>query len=69
MGRNLGAMIVMRLANVFYKKNFTGICRNKFFRTSALRGVNPKAAGVGFNFEILSKFCKFGFKIKEIPVV
>lgn len=69
MSRGLGAMIVTRLANVFYKKNFTDICGNKFYRTSALRGINPKTKGAGFDFEILSKFCKYGLKIKEIPVV
>lgn len=64
----LGTIITTFLANIFYNKNFTDIIGNRFYRTSVLRKINPQVFGIGFDFEVVSKLCKGGFKVKELPV-
>jgi glycosyltransferase involved in cell wall biosynthesis len=64
----LGTIITTLLTNIFYRKDFTDIIGNRFYRTEALKAINPQEFGVGFDFEVVSKLCKRGFKIKEIPV-
>jgi len=64
----LGTLITTGLTNIFYKKDFTDIIGNRFYRTEALRKINPQIARIGFDFEVVSKLCKYGFKIKEVSV-
>lgn len=64
----LGALIITFLTNLFYGKNFTDVIGNRLYRTSSLRKLNPQIHGIGFDFEVVSKLCKYGFKIKEMPV-
>jgi len=64
----LGTIITTTLTNLFYGKNFTDIIGNRLYRTSSLKKVNPQNHGIGFDFEVVSKLCKYGFKIKEMPV-
>ena len=40
----------------------------RFYRTEALRKINPQVRGIGFDFETVSKLCKYDYKIKEIAV-
>ena len=66
----LGTIITTFLTNLFYHKNLTDIIGAKFYRTSAFREINPQMLkGIGFDFEVVSKLCTYGFKIKEIPVL
>ncbi len=64
----LGTMITTKLTNILYGKDFTDIIGNRFYRTSSLRKINPQLPSIGFDFEVVSKLCKYRFKIKEIPV-
>jgi glycosyltransferase involved in cell wall biosynthesis len=64
----LGTIITTSLANIFYGKDFSDIIGNRFYRVSALKSLDPKTSGVGFDFEVVSKLCKYGFRIKEVPV-
>jgi glycosyltransferase involved in cell wall biosynthesis len=65
----LGTMVTTKLANIFYGKNFTDIIGSKFYRTASLRKINPQLASIGsFDFEVVSKLCKYSFKVKETPV-
>ena len=64
----LGTIIATKLTNILYAKNFTDIIGNRFYRTSALRKVNPQVSGIAFDFEVASKLCKYKFKVKEVPV-
>lgn len=64
----LGTIITTSLNNLFYRKNFTDIIGNRFYRTNALRAINPEATGISFDFEVVSKICKYSFKVKEIAV-
>lgn len=64
----LGTLITTWLVNVFYGRKFTDIIGNRFYRTSSLKKVNPIDRGIGFDFEVVSRLCKGGFKVKEVPV-
>lgn len=65
----LGTVITTFLTNVLYRKNFTDIIGAKFYKASAFRKIDPQIlTGVGFDFEVVSKLCKYGYKIKETPV-
>lgn len=65
----LGTIITTFLTNVLYRKNFTDIIGAKFYKASAFRAINPRVlTGMGFDFEVVSKLCKYGYKVKEIPV-
>lgn len=64
----LGTIITTTLANIFYGRDFTDVIGNRFYRTESLRKVAPETSGIGFDFEVVSKLCKYGFKVKEWPV-
>jgi len=64
----LGTIITTKLINLLYHRDFTDIIGNRFYRTSALRKVDPRVTGIGFDFEVVSKLCKYKFRIKEVPV-
>jgi len=64
----LGSIITTFLANIFYNRNFTDIIGSKFYKVSSFKKLNLYNFGVGFDFELVSKLCKSGFKIEEIPV-
>lgn len=64
----LGTIITTGLINILYGKNFTDIIGNRFYRTESLRKVNPQVCGIGFDFEVVSKICKFNLKVKEAPI-
>lgn len=64
----LGTIITTWLVNIFYRKNFTDIIGNRFYRIDSLRRLSPQVSGWGFDFEVVSKICKFGLRVKEIPV-
>lgn len=64
----LGSLITTLLTNLFYHKNFVDIIGNRFYRTAVLREIDPQISGIGFDFEVVSKLCKYGYKIKEIPI-
>lgn len=64
----LGTIITTFLTNFFYHENFTDIIGNRFYRTSVLKEINPRESGMSFDFEVVSKLCKRGYKIREVPV-
>jgi glycosyltransferase involved in cell wall biosynthesis len=65
----LGTLITTFLINLFYKRSFKDIIGTRLYRTSSFRKINIESMGMSFDFEIVSKLCKGGFKIKEIPVI
>lgn len=64
----LGSFITTFLTNIFYHRNFTDIIGTRFYRTEALRKIDPQIQGIGFDFEVVSKLCKYGYKINETAV-
>lgn len=64
----LGTFITTFLTNILYRKNLSDIIGTRFYRTDALRKINPRLNKIGFDFEVVSKLCKYGYKIKEVAV-
>lgn len=64
----LGTFITTFLTNILYRKNLSDIIGTRFYRTDALRKINPQLSKIGFDFEVVSKLCKYGYNIKEVAV-
>ena len=64
----LATFICSFLINFFYKKNFKDIIGGKFYKLESIRKININSNGQGFDFELVSKLCKFKFKIGEVFV-
>ncbi len=64
----LGTVITTFLVNLLFGRKFSDIIGNRLYRTASLKKLNPQSHRIGFDFEVVSKLCKYGFKIKEIPV-
>jgi glycosyltransferase involved in cell wall biosynthesis len=64
----LGSLISTFLINLFYTKNFTDIIATKLMKSSVLKSLGMEASNQGFEFELVSKLCKRGYKIGEVPV-
>lgn len=65
---SLGSIVSTFLINLFYKKRFKDIIGSKLYRVSSFKKLNIKTRSVGFDFEVVSRLCKNGFLIKEVPV-
>lgn len=64
----LGSIIATFLTNLFYRKSFTDVIATKLVKTEILREVDCKSSGQAFEFELVSKLCKRGYKIGEVGV-
>lgn len=65
----LASVISTWMINTFYDTHFTDIIGSKFYRTASLRALYPISdRSITFDFEVVSKLCKRGYRIKEIPV-
>jgi len=64
----LGTIITTSLVNLLYGKKFTDIIGTRFYRAEAFKKIAPKSQTIGFDFEVVSRLCKAGFRIKEVPV-
>jgi glycosyltransferase involved in cell wall biosynthesis len=64
----LGTIIASSLINLLYRKNFTDIIGTNLIKTSVLRKISCKNKGQALAFELVSKICKLGYKIGEVPV-
>ncbi len=64
----LGTIITTFLINILYRKNFTDIIGTNLVKTSILKTLSCKSSGQAFTFELISKLCKNGYKIGEVPV-
>lgn len=64
----LGTLITTFLINLFYGRRFTDIIGTRLYRTSSFKKIDIGASGMSFDFEVVSKLCKKGFSIKEMPV-
>ena len=64
----LGSLIATFLINLLYRRSFTDIIATKLIKTSILKGLNQEANNQAFEFELVSKLCKKGYRIGEVPV-
>lgn len=64
----LGTIIASFLINLLYGKNFTDVIATKLNKTSILKELNCRANNQASEFELVSKLCKRGYRIGEVPV-
>jgi len=64
----LGTIIATFLINLFYRKNFTDVIAVKSIKTDILKKLNCRAYNQAHEFEVVSRLCKQGYKIGEVPV-
>jgi len=64
----LGTLITTFLINLLYRREFTDIIGARFYRASVFKKIEVDSTKIGFDFEVVSRFCKAGLKIKEVPV-
>lgn len=64
----LGSIIATFLINLFYKRDFTDVIATKLINTNILKKLGCLATNQAFEFELVSRLCKKGYKIGEVPV-
>jgi glycosyltransferase involved in cell wall biosynthesis len=64
----LGSMLTTSLINLFYGKKFTDIIATKLIKTGILKNLGCRADNPAFEFELVSRLCKQGYRIQEEPV-
>ncbi|MCX5699373.1 MAG: glycosyltransferase family 2 protein [Candidatus Omnitrophica bacterium] len=64
----LGSIIATFLINLFYGKDFTDIIATKLIKTDILKKLGCQATNQAFEFELVSRLCKKGYKIGEVSV-
>lgn len=65
----LGTLITTFLINLFYGKKFTDIIGTRFYRTASFRKLSIESSNIAFDFEVVSRLCKAGYRILEVPVL
>lgn len=64
----LGTLITTFLINAFYNRKYTDIIGTKLYRTKSFKELSICSRGFDFDFEVVSKLCKYNYNISEIPV-
>jgi glycosyltransferase involved in cell wall biosynthesis len=64
----LGSIIATTLINLFYGRKFTDVIATKLLKTAILKNIGCQANNPSFEFEFVSRLCKKGYKIGEVPV-
>ncbi len=64
----LGTIISTFLINILFHRNFSDIIGSNLVKTGILKTLNCKSSSQSFTFELMSRLCKFGYKMGEIPV-
>ncbi len=64
----LGTIIATTLINLLYRRNFTDIIGTNLIKTNIIKKMDCKPSGQAFIFELVSKLCKSGYKLEEVPV-
>ena len=62
----LGTIVATFLINLIYNKRFTDVIGTKLIRTDVIKSLGCKADNQAFEFELVSRLCKNGYKIEEI---
>jgi glycosyltransferase involved in cell wall biosynthesis len=65
----LGTLVTTFLINLFYARKFTDIIGTRFYRTASFRKLSVKSSNIAFDFEVVSRLCKTGHRILEVPVL
>ena len=61
-------IVATYLINKWYRRNFTDIIAPKLISSSILKKLKFDSNGHASEFELVSRLCKAGYKIGEVPV-
>jgi dolichol-phosphate mannosyltransferase len=64
----LGTIIGTFLINLLYGRSFTDIIGTKLIKTGILKDLGCQVRSQAFEFELVSRICKKGYKIGEVSV-
>lgn len=64
----LGTIIGTFMVNLLYGRKFTDIIAVKLIKVEIVRKLNCRANSQAFEFELVSRLCKAGYKIGEVGV-
>ena len=64
----LGSIISTSLIDLLYRRNFTDIIATKLIKTDIIKKLILKSSNQAFEFELVSRLCKNGYKAGEVPV-
>jgi len=64
----LGSIISTFMINKFYMRNFTDVIATALVKTDILKTLGHTSDNHSFQFELVSRLCKKGYKIDEVPV-
>jgi len=61
-------LITTSLINILYHRGFTDVIGTNLVKTNILKYLNCNYSSQAFAFELISKLCKKGYKIEEVPI-
>ena len=64
----LGSIIATLLVNLLYGRRFTDTIATKVIKTDILKSLGCSAYNQAFEFELVSRLCRRGCKIQEVPI-
>ena len=62
----LGSIIATTLINIFYGRKFTDVIGINLVKTKILRKLNCRASSQAYAFELVSRLCKYRYRIGEV---
>ena len=64
----LATFLTTGLINVFYKRKYNDIIGSKLYNTNAVQKLNITSNKQGFDFEFVSKICKYNLKVDTVLI-
>ena len=64
----LATFLTTGLINVFYKRKYNDIIGSKLYNTNAVKKLNITSNKQGFDFEFVSKICKYNLKVDTVLI-
>jgi glycosyltransferase involved in cell wall biosynthesis len=62
----LATMLISKMYNIFYNKNFTDVIGSKFYKVETLKNINLKENYLDWDFELKNRLISGPYKILEI---
>ena len=62
----LATMLISKMYNIFYNKNFTDVIGSKFYKVETLKKINLKENYLDWDFELKNRLISGPYKILEI---
>ena len=62
----LATILITKMYNIFYKKNFTDVIGSKFYRLDIFKKINLKENNIDWDFELKNRLISGPYKILEV---